>query len=76
MLSEDAMGLRPATLHENGLRGVIAVFSTGASPIFTAAKHLLVFVESKRQIPRLLHHTVRASLVMTWSGISQQPARV
>ena len=52
MLSEDAMGLRPATLHENGLRAVSAVFSAGASPIFTAAKHLLFFVESKGQIPR------------------------
>jgi hypothetical protein len=36
--SEDIMGLWPATTHENGLRCLSPVFSTGASPILTASE--------------------------------------
>jgi hypothetical protein len=43
------MGLWPATMHENGLRCLSPVFSTGASPIFTAARDLPLFVFKKKQ---------------------------
>jgi hypothetical protein len=44
------MGLRPATMHENGLRCLSPVFSIGASPIFTAARNLLLVAALGRAV--------------------------
>src|SRR6516164_406734 len=50
--SEDCMSLRLTTLHENRLRPLTPVLSVAGSPIFMAARNLLLAAASGRAVKR------------------------